>query len=414
LDAGSYTLHVTTTPDEIHTASQTDIPITVNQIESTMQFSNNQIAFDYGGSGFTSVTLDGCTLSQAYVVNNPTAMVQLNGNMITVSGLNAGTYTLQVNTAADKNHKAATGTIPVTVNKVASTVTFNGNAITFDYLKSGYVTFTVTGGSLTRQNVYVIDHVSDAKVDLSGNMITVSGLGAGNYILHVETTPDANHNSAEATLPIVVNKVYGVLNANKLTTIQNSGASWTIKLTDTSGMAIANTNIVLNVYTGSSYVPYTVTTDAQGIATFAQASTLSIGTHTVTASVSDNNLNVNPLTSSIVVNKKADPTVKLKMSVKRESINGGTALTVFVKQGSKNVKNGIKIKLTIKKGSKTVKKVTLKTKRNTQGKSIVGYATNKLPKGKYSAVFQVQTKGYTGTKKSQIVIKKKGKWEMKA
>ena len=41
----------------------------------------------------------------------------------------------------------------------------------------------------------------------SGNIITISGLNAGNYTLKVTTKSDADHNSVTKTANIIVNKV---------------------------------------------------------------------------------------------------------------------------------------------------------------------------------------------------------------
>ena len=419
LDAGNYNLRVVGNPDSTHNPTEATIPITVSKVDSTVTFNTNQLNFDYGGSGSITATLDGCTLSQgnAYVTGAAAANVIVNGNMITVSGLNAGTYTLQVTTSPDANHNAAVKTIPITVNKIASSINFNNNAITFDYLKSGYVTFTADGGSVSRANVYVVDHVSDAGITISGNMITVSNLDAGYYTLHVETTPDANHISSVAELPIVVNKVTAYINQAKLTTVSGSGDSWSIKVTDSSGMAVPNKDLTLNVYTGSSYVPYQVKTNELGVALFSQASTLSIGTHTVTISGSDNNYNINTVTSSITVNKKVTKT-KLKITVKKASLKsgkgkGGYALTVYVKN-KKTGKNvyGVKVKLYISGSKYQSKPLTLITTKDSK-KSAVGYATNALSKGTHKVRIVISTSKYTGSKNTKMVIKKTGSWTLK-
>ena len=69
----------------------------------------------------------------------------MNGANITVSGLDAGTYTLTVTTIGDKNHNNITKNATITVNKVNATLTVND--IVLYYGTSGNVTVISEGAT---------------------------------------------------------------------------------------------------------------------------------------------------------------------------------------------------------------------------------------------------------------------------
>ena len=119
LDAGNYTLTVTTIPDDDHNSVTKEVNITVNKVNSTLTVGD--MVFDYGSSGSTVVSITGADGVNATVVEQPKAVVKVNGTNITVSGLDAGTYTLTVTTIADKNHNNVTENATITVNKVNAT-----------------------------------------------------------------------------------------------------------------------------------------------------------------------------------------------------------------------------------------------------------------------------------------------------
>ena len=296
LDAGSYSLHVSVNPDANHESAEATIPVTVNRVASTLTLNPNSIVFDYGSSGSATFTTNAGSVT-ASVVNNPTASVQVSGSRITVSGLDAGSYTLHVETASDANHDGAEANIPITVNRIASTATFSPASITFDYGGSASTAAALNGCTISGAGIAN----NPGSVQVNGNQITVSGLDAGSYTIQVSFTPDANHVSTDASIPVTVNRINAQITAKDFSTISNSGEAWSVKLSDANGNAISGRDITLDVASGSSNAVYTIRTDANGIAKFFQASSLSVGSHRVTLSVSDKNINCNPATSTITV-----------------------------------------------------------------------------------------------------------------
>ena len=201
LDAGTYNLTVTTIPDNDHNPVTKEVNITVNRVNSTLTVSD--IVFDYGSSGYTVVSLTGADGVNATVVGQPKAVVKVNGTNITVSDLDAGTYTLTVTTIADKNHNNITKNATITVNKVNATLTVND--VVLDYGETKNITVTTEGAT------GITAKIDGVNVTVNGYTIPISGLGAGNHTLSVTTIPDDNHNPVTVTSKITVNKVESTL-----------------------------------------------------------------------------------------------------------------------------------------------------------------------------------------------------------
>ncbi|WP_296789715.1 Ig-like domain repeat protein, partial [uncultured Methanobrevibacter sp.] len=201
LGAGNYTLSVTTIPDDNHNPVNVTSKITVNKVESTLTVGD--IVFDYDGEGSGDVSFTGASKVTANVINQPKAVVSVNDNKITVSGLAAGTYTLNVTTVPDENHTAVTETAGITVNKINSTLTLDD--VELDYGDSKNVTVATEGAT------GITAKIDGVNVTVNGYTIPISGLGAGNYTLTVTTIPDDNHNPVNVTSKITVNKVESTL-----------------------------------------------------------------------------------------------------------------------------------------------------------------------------------------------------------
>ena len=206
LAAGNYTLTVTTIPDDDHNPATATSKITVNKVKSTLTVDN--IIFDYGSEGSGDVSFTGANEVTANVVNQHKAVVNVSGKKITVSGLDAGNYTLNVTTVPDENHTAVSKTATITVNKINSTVIVNDFEL--DYGNSINITVTADGATdITAE----IDNVNVAVNDYT---IPISDLGPGNHTLTVTTIPDENHNPVTATSKITINKVASTLTVDNI------------------------------------------------------------------------------------------------------------------------------------------------------------------------------------------------------
>ena len=209
LTAGTYTLKVTTTPDGNHKSVDETAVITVNKIDSSVEFSND-VEFDYLSSGTTTLrNYDGCSVDDVNITveNHPEAVISFENNVITVSGLGAGTYTLKVTTTPDGNHKSVDVTANIKVNKIASSITLSNTDIVYKYDESNTTTVTLVGCSVDLVNITVDgNNVDGVTYDAQTKVITLSGIDVGTYNLKVTTTPDENHISVDATAAITVEK----------------------------------------------------------------------------------------------------------------------------------------------------------------------------------------------------------------
>ena len=202
LAAGNYTLTVTTIADGDHNSVTATSKITVNKVASTLTVGN--IIFDYGSEGSGDVSFTGASEVIANVINQPSAVVNVNGKKITVSGLDAGTYTLNVTTDPDENHTDVSKNATITVNKINSTLTVDN--VELDYGDSINVTVTADGAT------GITAKIDNVNVTVNAYTIPISGLGAGNYTLTVTTIADNNHNPVTKTADITVNKLSTVIN----------------------------------------------------------------------------------------------------------------------------------------------------------------------------------------------------------
>ena len=500
LNAGNYTLRVTSSPDANHNSVSKDIDVSVNKIDSSISCDNN-IVFDYGASGSASVTVVGGNIinGSAIVIGNPNAVVRVNNNFVTVSNLTFGTYTLKITSNPDRNHEAVSTTASISVNKVNSKVEFS-NPIVFDYLSEGTTTLRLDGCTVDLNNISVVGHDEAVISKNNKGVIAISNLSAGNYILKVVTIPDANHKSSTANLDIKVNKIdskisftkssisfkytkYGstpivlenckvasmsivgknvkpVLKNNvirisglnvgkyvlKVTTVPDnknynpvtryidvsvtkniakisvktksfaykSGDKWTITLKDSSGAPIAGMKVSIKVFTGKKAKVYKKTTNSKGVIKF-PASTLSIGKHKVVLSISHSGYTCKPVTSSVKVIK---PIILKFKSIQNSVDKFETSLSymVFNKNTNKGI-NGVNFKCLIYTGKKYDTHI-LKTKR-IKGKSgevyngAIGFITNQYSLGKHVVKLIPIGIKYKGSVTTKITIKKsdiKGKF----
>ena len=280
-----------------------------------------------------------------------------------------------------------------------------GNNIVFDYKNSGYTTFATVGCSIRSENVLVVNH-PEIRPKIVGNRITVSGLDVGNYVLRVVTTPDEGYYSVIGQINITVNKISAVGKASKLTVVLKKGTLWTVKITDSkTGKPIAGLKLTLKVYTGSKFKTVSVSTNSKGIASY-QTKGLTKGNHKVVVTSNQAGYKLRDFTSYINVIKPKALKFKLK---KNDPTKKATLISfqILDKKTKKGV-NGVKVKVKIYTGKK-YKTFTLKSKKVSKVKGIIGFATNEFSAGKHKVVIEPVSLKYSGSGKTTMVIKKSAK-----
>lgn len=94
------------------------------KLNSSVEF-NTGMVFLYGASGsiYVKVTGGSIDLVNITVLNHPEAKINFVNNILTVSNLGVGSYTLRAVTTPDENHTSVSGDLSITVNKATAVVT---------------------------------------------------------------------------------------------------------------------------------------------------------------------------------------------------------------------------------------------------------------------------------------------------
>ena len=284
LSVGTHTLTVTTIPDTGFEAVTQTATITVKKFQSAVSIQNDNLVFDYNKSAFTEMSFENATGVTAEVVDHSEANVTVKDNLITVSGLKPGSYTLKVTTVVDEAYDSATATANITVNKLKSIVSIRDNLI-FDYNQSATMDVSYDADNVA---AIVVDH-PEANVTVSGFKVTVSGLNAGKYVLVITPDVDAEIYDVEGdSVNITVNKLQtGISIKDEVIVLDYKSNASTIVLSDAKFAA----EVVGK--------PDAVTVNGNEIT----VSGLTPGNYTLKVSTDDDNYEAASATATIVVNK---------------------------------------------------------------------------------------------------------------
>lgn len=190
-----------------------------------------------------------------------------------------------------------------------------------------------------------------------------------------------------------------ILTAKTLSTTYDSSKAFKVTAMDSKNNPVSGLEITLKIFTGDNFVTKTVRTNSKGVASYNDASKLSIATHKVEVTSSDKTYDVGNATSSIKVSK-AKTTVKAPKVTNKFKKSKYFKVTVKNKATGKVVKS-IKVKLKIYTGKKYVTR-TVKT----NSKGIAQFNTKSLKVGSHRVVVSSGNSKYAISAKSTIVIKK--------
>ena len=207
LPVGTHMLRVTTIPKSNYKSVTHTTNITVNKVDSKISY-DGPISFVYGGAGSMPLRLDGCKVipTGCSIDGHPEANISVDENdVLSVSNLPVGSYTLRMTSSPDSNHNAVTRAIVVSVSPADSGINFSSDSIVFDYGGVGSVQMTLEGCDVLISGVSVDDNPL-AVIYVNNNTINVSNLASGSYVMRVTSTPDSNHNAITKTIGITVNK----------------------------------------------------------------------------------------------------------------------------------------------------------------------------------------------------------------
>ncbi|WP_296800577.1 Ig-like domain-containing protein [uncultured Methanobrevibacter sp.] len=205
LDAGNYTLAVTTIPDETHLSVTKTVTITVNKASVKIVASDLELNLDDKSKVSYALEPEEATGRIYFISDNPeVANVASDGN---ITALSAGTANITITFEGNINYEKTTKTIKVKVNKVNSTLIIPPQEL--EYKPSLNITVDATGAT----GIIAKINGKDAKTD--GFTIEIP-VDAGIYTLNVTTIPDKNHNPITKTANITVNKADTKIGANDL------------------------------------------------------------------------------------------------------------------------------------------------------------------------------------------------------
>jgi len=205
LDAGNYTLAVTTIPDETHLSVTKTVTITVNKASVKIIASDLELNLDDKSKVNYALEPEDTTGRINFISDNPeVANVASDGN---ITALSAGTANITITFEGNKNYEKTTKTIKVKVNKVDSTLIIPPQEL--EYKPSLNITVYATGAT------GIIAKIDGEDTKTDGFTIEIP-VDAGTYTLTVTTIPDKNHNPVTKTANITVNKVNTIIGANDL------------------------------------------------------------------------------------------------------------------------------------------------------------------------------------------------------
>ena len=284
-----------------------------------------------------------------------------------------GEYTLNVTSTSDSNHYSTSAELDITVFKANSSVTFSGE-IVFDYMGSASTFVIVNGGSLAVENISVVGH--DAKISFDNNVISVSGLNAGVYNLTVVTTPDSNHNSVDANVSVIVNRISSEIKSYSPIVFSYLGVGSTYITVNGGGLSDAKMSVSGHSEAVISYVGNQI-----------RVSNLNPGSYSLRVeSIPDANHNADVKYISVTVNKAPvrieakSTTVALKKS----------SWTIKVLDSKNNPVSNILVTLKIYTGKKFI---TVKVMTNAKGEAT--YSTKGLSKGTHKVIASIKHIGYS-------------------
>ncbi len=311
LNVGDYYLNITSTPDENHKSVTITPMITVNKVDASISIPT--IIFDYDDSTTVSPILDGVAkITYAFVTNHKEALIEISdNNEITISGLNAGKYTLVVTTEPDDNHNPISSvTTDIVVNKINSTVFVP--EINFNYGLYGSTKIILNGATKFKANI----NGDSTHLSVNDDVIVVFGLNAGTYDLTVTTIPDTNHNAITSVSKIIVNKLSTVLTSSDVVGVYGASKNVIVKLNDVNGNLLVGESVKVNL----NNVVYSGIVGSNGQVALNIPSNLPVKSYVATITYGGNT-NHEKSTSTIKITvKKATPKLTAKKKTFKKSV----------------------------------------------------------------------------------------------
>ena len=236
------------------------------RIDSTLTVEDME--FDYNTTGSSEISFTDATGIEATVVKQPDAVVNVNNNTITVSGLEPGTYILSVKTVTDDEHDSVTKEAKITVNKIKTQLSASAITTTYNVNKNLVVTLKDANGN-PLSGVDVIVNLNGVKtyttVDNGQIKVPTKGLAPKVYTAKITFNGTAKYNQATKSVKVTVKKANPKLTAKAKTFKQSvKTKKYSVTLKTNLNKAIKNAKVTLKV----NKKTYTAKTNKKGVAIF--------------------------------------------------------------------------------------------------------------------------------------------------
>ena len=353
LAAGTYAFAAVWAGDDNYNIVTENGDFKVNKVDSAIDVAVDSIEF--GEDAVISVKLASDATGEVVITVNGedyTAAIENGVVSVTVSGLKADDYTVEVKYAGDNNYNEATGSAEFSVLKITPDMdvfvngTVFGGDLTVDISlpagATGDVIITVKGED------YILANYTEAVVD--GKVTkTIAGLVAGDYTIAVKYAGDDNYNAVDVTKGVNVAKAQPVLGVVIADVDYGNGFVIEATLTGVNSAPLSG-NVIVTV-AGKEYT--VKVTDGKGIAT---GDKLAAGTYAFAAVwAGDDNYNivtengdfkVNKIDSSVVVNVnniKVGEELTITVNVPSDA-TGDVTVSVDGKEYNVAIENGKAVK----------------------------------------------------------------------
>ena len=268
LDAGNYSLNITTIPDRDHESVSNIVKITVNKANATLIIPVT--AFEYGKDIVINPILNGIIkIDLAFVPYHDEAVVNISeNNVITISGLSIGDYKLVVSAIPDKNHVMSAIVQDISVTKLKTRLTASRVTATYNVAKKLVVTLKDSNGVLANKKVKVkVGKISKTlKTNSKGQVsVDISSLAPKAYTASIKFAGDANYSASNKSVKVTVKKATPKLTA-KAKSFKKSVKTkkYSVTLKTNKNKAIKKAKVTLKVK-GKTYA---AKTNSMGKATF--------------------------------------------------------------------------------------------------------------------------------------------------
>ena len=380
---GEYKVNATYVGLDNVTITNATISISKTPTEITVENATLELLVgDSIGTGAALTPADAGELT--FTSNNITVAKVEDGKIIAVG---EGTAIITVSFAGNDDYAAAEDkTINIDVIKYDSKVTIDPivdvvypNNVTIKYSIENKTNVTVT-----------IDGVSDDKIIITNDTISVIGLDAGEYTIVVINNESSIYHKSNDTKKFTVNKQATSITGADVSTTYNINKDLVITLKDANGNPLTGVKVTVDLNGAKTY-----TTDKNGQV---KVSTKGLAPKTYTAKVTfDGNTNYEKSAKNVKVTvKKATPKLTAKKKTFKTSVKTKKYTITLKDNTGKAIK---KAKVTLKVKGKTYKATT-----NSKGKAVIKIK-NLKKKGTFKATITYKGNKYYNKKTKKANIK---------